>query len=179
LRQWSLGSAPWTNRDACHLADRQCPYGAGDHHDAALIVFFFSTLLPNGSMMKTRGSAQLGWGTAPNHGRHMTGPGDPMERHRGLRAPSAGTPASLGKGTRAAPTLNDVAKAAMVVGMQSDDRTTMAPTITMTAAAMVWVVDFVQKRHDEIGKHSCWHLTEFLFFDLSLCSPIEGSLSSA
>jgi hypothetical protein len=41
----SLGSAPWTDGDVCHPAYRRHPYGASDHHDAMLIVFFFFSLL--------------------------------------------------------------------------------------------------------------------------------------
>jgi hypothetical protein len=67
-------------------------------------------------MMRALGPVQPGWGN-PNRGRHMVCPGDPMERHQGSRAPSAGKPADQGRGTGASPTHDDVArpKAAIAV----------------------------------------------------------------
>jgi hypothetical protein len=62
-----LGSAPWTDGDARRPAYPQCPYGAGDHRDAALIAFLFSLLLPpDDPIMKACGPVQLGWGMTPN-----------------------------------------------------------------------------------------------------------------
>jgi crotonobetainyl-CoA:carnitine CoA-transferase CaiB-like acyl-CoA transferase len=40
-----LGSTPLSNGDAHHPADHRRPNGAGDYRDAALIGFFFSSLL--------------------------------------------------------------------------------------------------------------------------------------
>jgi hypothetical protein len=46
------------------------------------------------------------------------------------------------------------------------NRAAMVPTTTSTAAVMAWADDFVQKRHDEIGKCSSQYLTKFLFLAL-------------
>jgi hypothetical protein len=119
--QHSLGMALWTDEDARRPTYHRRSNGAGDHRDAALIVFFFSSLiLPHdGLMMRACGSVQPGWGN-PNRGPHTVVPDDPMERRRGPRAPSAGTPAGLGKGMGATPPRGGVArpKAAVVVELQ-------------------------------------------------------------
>jgi hypothetical protein len=86
--------------------------------DAHHLLLLLPPPPPNCLMTKARGLVQPSWGTTPNRVRHTAGLGDHIERRRGLRAPSAGTPAGQGMG--AAPTLNDVAqpKATVVVGMQ-------------------------------------------------------------
>jgi hypothetical protein len=45
----------------------------------------------------------------------------------------------------------------------------VAPTTMTTTTAVAWANNFVQKRHDEIGKCTIWHLIEF-FSSISFCS---------
>jgi hypothetical protein len=76
----------------------------------------------DGSMMKGHGPMQSIWDN-PNCGRHMTHLDDPLDGHRGLRAPSAGSPVGRGKGMGAALILDGVARSkATVVEMQGRQR---------------------------------------------------------
>jgi hypothetical protein len=85
---------------------------------AGIIFFFFFSLLflpPDGWMMKACVPVQPGWGKTTNRGRHTTDPDDPMERYRGLRAPSTGMPIGQEKGTGASLTHEGVAWPKVVV----------------------------------------------------------------
>jgi hypothetical protein len=70
-------------------------------------------------MMMGHGPVQPGWDN-PNCGWHTARPDDPLDGHRGSRAPTAGSPVGQGKGTGASPTLCGVVrpKAVVVVEMQ-------------------------------------------------------------
>jgi hypothetical protein len=70
-------------------------------------------------MTTAHGLVQPGWGMAPNRGWHTASPDDPMQRHRGPRAPSIGMSVSRGMGIGAAPTHDSVVrpKVAVVVEM--------------------------------------------------------------
>jgi hypothetical protein len=65
------------------------------------------------------GTVQPDWDN-PNCRRYTAHPNDPLDGHRGPRAPTASLPADRGKGTGAAPSLCGVArpKSAVVVEMQ-------------------------------------------------------------
>jgi hypothetical protein len=83
---------------------------------------FSSSLLsstPDCSMARALGPLQPGWGNL-NCGWHTVSPYDPMERRRGLMAPSTGKPTGQGKGTGTSPTHGGVArsKAAVAVVVQ-------------------------------------------------------------
>jgi hypothetical protein len=58
-------------------------------------------------MTRALGPVQPGWGK-PNRGWHTVLPGNPMERHQGLRAPAVGKPPIQGKGMGASPTRGGV-----------------------------------------------------------------------
>jgi hypothetical protein len=72
--------------------------------------------------MRIQAPVQPGWGKVPNCGWLMGGLDDPMERHRGLRVPSAGTPTGRGKGMGVTPTLDGVAWPKEVVVVQKQEQ---------------------------------------------------------